>query len=111
MKSNVAATMEVPFHVNPLTWIWRTLEASHILRHSFLNFFKLAKIGIVQMLGSVEDEHTFSTLSFIKSKLKNRFNEYLHIVVGMYFQIFFTLNTFPYEHVLMIETNKNLGKV
>jgi hypothetical protein len=67
MRSNVA-TMEAPFHVNPLTWLWRTLEASHILRHSFPKFFKLAKIEIVQVLGLVEDEHTFFTLSFMKSK-------------------------------------------
>jgi len=59
--------------------------------------FKLAKIAIVQLLGLVEDEHTFSTLSFMKSKLKNHFNEHLHTVVGMYSQTFFTLNTFPYD--------------
>jgi hypothetical protein len=59
MKSNVVATMEAPFHVNPLTWLWKTLEASHILRHSFPKKFKLAKIAIVQMLGLMEDEHTF----------------------------------------------------
>jgi len=35
MKSNVVATMEVPFHVNPLIWFWRTLEASRILMHYF----------------------------------------------------------------------------
>jgi hypothetical protein len=62
MKSNVVATMEVPFHVNPLTWFWRTLEASCIMRHSFLEIFKLAEIIIVQVLGSMQDEHTFSTL-------------------------------------------------
>jgi hypothetical protein len=97
MKCNVVATMEVPFHINLLTWLWRTLEASRISRHSFPKFFKLAKIAIVQLLGLVEDEHTFSTLSFMKSKLRNHFNEHLHTVVGMYSQTFFTLNTFPYD--------------
>jgi hypothetical protein len=97
MKSNATTTMEAPFHINPLTWLWRTLEASHILRHSFPKKFKLAKIVIMQVLGSMEDEHTFSTLSFMKSKLRNHFNEHLPIVVGMYSQTFFTLNTFPYD--------------
>jgi hypothetical protein len=32
-KSNVAAIMEVLFHVNPLTWLYWTLKASCILRH------------------------------------------------------------------------------
>jgi hypothetical protein len=33
--------------------------------------FKLTKIAIMQMLGSVEDEQIFPILSFMKSKLKN----------------------------------------
>jgi hypothetical protein len=52
---------------------------------------------MVQVMGSVEDEQTFSTLSLMKSKLKNRLNEHLHMIVGMYSQTFFTLNTFPYD--------------
>jgi hypothetical protein len=43
------------------------------------------------MLGSMEDERTFSTLYFMKSKLINRFNEHLHVAVHMYSQTFFTL--------------------
>jgi len=97
MKSNAIATMEVPFHANPLTRLWRTLEASCILRHSFLEIFKLVKIAIVQMLGLVEDEWTFSTLYFIKSKLRYRFNEDLQMVVGMYSKKKFIINTFPYD--------------
>jgi hypothetical protein len=97
IQFNVATTMEAPFHVNPLTWLWWTLEASCILRHFFLEFFKLVEIAIVQMLGLMEDDQTFSTFSFMKSKLRNRFNEHLNIVVGMYFQTFYSLNTFPYD--------------
>jgi hypothetical protein len=40
----------------------------------------------MQMLGSMEDEWTFSTLSFMKSKLRNHLNEHLNNVVGMYYQ-------------------------
>jgi hypothetical protein len=77
MKSNATTLMEAPFHVNPLTWLWRMLEASRISRHSFPGFFKLVEIIIMQMLGLVEDEQTFSTLSFIKSKLRYCLNEHL----------------------------------
>jgi hypothetical protein len=101
MKSNVVATMEVPFYVNPLTQLWRTLKASHILRVfkilGFFGIFQLIEIAMTQVLGLVEDEQTFSTLYFMKSKLKNRPNEHLHTIVGMYSQTFFTLNTFPYD--------------
>jgi hypothetical protein len=43
------------------------------------------------MLGSMEDERTFSTLYFMKSKSINRLNEHLHVVVHIYFQTLFTL--------------------
>jgi len=84
MKSNVVAAMEAPFHINPLTQLWWTLEVFCILRHSFLKTFKLVKIATIQVLWLVEDEHTFSTFSFMKLKLKSCLNEHLHIVVGMY---------------------------
>jgi hypothetical protein len=77
--------MEAPFHVNRLIQFWHTLEASCILRHSFPEFFKLIEIATIQVLGSMEDERTFSTFFFMKSKLKNRLNKHLHIVGGMYF--------------------------
>jgi hypothetical protein len=77
--------MEAPFHLNPLTRLSQTLLASHILLHSFPKFLKLVKIVIVQVLGSMEDERTFSTFSFMKSKSREHFNEHLNIVVGMYF--------------------------
>jgi hypothetical protein len=77
MKSNVATIMEAPFHVNPLTWLRWTLEVSY-LSHSFQKKFKLAKIVIVQMLKLMEDEQTFSILSFMKSKLKNHHRTHAH---------------------------------
>jgi hypothetical protein len=52
------------------------------------------KFAVVQMLGLVEGEQTFSTFS-LKSKLRNCLNEYLNNVVGIYFQFFYSLNIFP----------------
>jgi hypothetical protein len=69
---------------------------SHI-QHFFLEFFKLVKVVVMQMLGSMEDEQTFSTFFFMKSKLRNCLNEHLNNVVGMYSQSFFSLNTLPYD--------------
>jgi hypothetical protein len=37
------------------------------------------------VLSSMEDERTFSTISFMKSKLREHFNEHLNTVVGMYY--------------------------
>jgi hypothetical protein len=94
MKSNAIVAKEAPFHINSLMQLWWTLEASHFLKAFIFKIFKLVEIVMVQVLGSAEDEQTFSTLSFMKSKLKIHFNEHLHTIVGMYSQTFYTLNTF-----------------
>jgi hypothetical protein len=60
-------------------------------------FVKLAEIAAVQVLGSVEDERTFSTLTFMKTKLQNRLDGHLPVVVGMYSQSHFNLDNFPYD--------------
>jgi hypothetical protein len=96
MKSNVVIAMEASFHVNPLTWLGCILEACCILWHSFVEFFKLVEITTMQVLGSVEDENLFHPF-FHKIKIEKHFNKHLHIIVGMYSQTFYTLNTFPYD--------------
>jgi hypothetical protein len=45
----------------------------------------------------MEDERTFSTLSFMKSKLKNRLISHLDLVICMFSQHFYTLENFPYD--------------
>lgn len=65
---------------------------------NFQEYVKLAKIAMVQVLGSVEDERTFSSLSFLKDKLRNRLdNSHLALVVGMHAQDVYTLEDFPYD--------------
>jgi hypothetical protein len=60
MKSNVATTMEAPFHVDHFSWFQHALEVSCILRHSWLEFFKLIEIATTQVFGSIEDKQPFS---------------------------------------------------
>jgi hypothetical protein len=49
------------------------------------------------VLRSMEDEWTFSTSYFMKSKLRNKLNEHFHVVVRMYSQTFFTFKNFMYN--------------
>jgi hypothetical protein len=58
-------------------------------------FSKLIKLAIIMVLGSVEDETTFSTFTFMKLKLRNQLTTHLNLVVRMYAQDFFTLQSFP----------------
>jgi len=58
----------------------------------------LAKVAIIQVLGSVEDERCFSSLTFLKNKLRNSLDTHFECVVGMYTQKIFSLETFPYNN-------------
>jgi len=95
---NSLAAMEPPFLVNPLTKLWRCLDANSALAKSFSQYVKLAKIAMIYVLGFVEDEHCFSSkLSFLKDKIRNRLNANLGVVVGMKAQQVYTIQNFPYE--------------
>jgi hypothetical protein len=84
-----------PQIVNPLTRLWNMINVSHLV-HTFTKYLKLAKIAMMHALVSVEDERCFNFISFLKSKMRNCLNPHLQLVVLMYAQLFFTLDTFPY---------------
>jgi hypothetical protein len=58
---------------------------------------KLAEIAVTYILGSVEDERYFSSVGFLKNKLRNPLDNNLEVVVGMFSQCVFTLEKFPYD--------------
>lgn len=101
--------MEPPFDHNPLTRIWRTLCANGPLAGRFPSYVKLAEIAVVMVLGSVEDERTFSSVKFLKSQLRNSLDAHLNLVVGMYSQKIFSLKNFPYEETYTQWYNKSDG--
>ncbi len=68
--------------------------------HYIPKYIKLAEIVIVQVIGSMEDEHTFNTISFMRSKLKNRLTSHLDLVIYMFSQHFYTLENFAYDVVI-----------
>jgi hypothetical protein len=45
----------------------------------------------------VEDERTFSTLTFMKSKIQNLLAGHLDTAIRMFAQDFFTKKTFPFQ--------------
>jgi hypothetical protein len=61
---------------------------------------KLAEIIVVQVLGSIEDECTFNTLSVMKIPLQNRLSMHLDLCTQFYSQQFFSLQIFPYEKAI-----------
>jgi len=97
MRANLAGAMQPPFVVHPLTALWRQLDVATCLTSEFFEFFKLVEMALVHVLGNVEDEYTFSTLNFLKSKLRNNLEDHLQLVVGMFSQRIFTLENFLYD--------------
>jgi hypothetical protein len=51
--------------------MWKMFTSNVILKDRIFEYFKLVEPTIVVFLGSVEDEHTFSIITFMKSKLRN----------------------------------------
>ena len=97
MKGNAHAAMQGDLPVNPLTRLWRRIEANGLLRNKLSEYLKIVELAVVTVLGSVEDERTFSTLSFMKNRLRNRLSTHLPLVVGMHAQEFYSLSDFPYD--------------
>jgi hypothetical protein len=63
-------------------------------------YVKLAKIGSVLVLGSVEDERCFFFLKFLKLCQRNRLGKHLLLVVRMFGQKYYSLENFPYKEAI-----------
>jgi hypothetical protein len=95
MTSNSQWAVENSFGFNPLSRRWQKLASNALLASKLSEFVKIAEVAVVTILGSVEDERTFSTLNYMKSKVRNNLDDHLDLVVRMYGQSFFDLKTFP----------------
>ncbi len=71
-----------------------------VMIHCIPKSIKLAEIVIVQVIGSMEDEHPINTISFMRSKLKNRLTSPLDLVICMFSLHFYTLENFAYDVVI-----------
>jgi hypothetical protein len=72
MKNQSRGCMLPPFTKNPFTQLWEIVGSSQVLTNMILEYLKLAQIGCTFVLGSVEDERTFSSLKFLKSQIEKQ---------------------------------------
>jgi hypothetical protein len=49
--------MAPAFDTNPLTKMWHLVTTFRVLVYSFPKYVKLVEMAMVQIMGSVEDEH------------------------------------------------------
>ncbi len=63
---------------------------------------KLVKIAMLQVLESIENERTFSNLSFMKNKLQNQLIIHVDLCVRMFSHNFFILSNFYYDEAIAL---------
>lgn len=97
MQEQVWKVMKRPIDVSSFTRLWRSVDANSYLWHALSEQLIVAKIAVVIVLGSVQDEHTFGTVSFMKNWLCNRLSTNLGLVVMFKSQRIFSLDTFSYD--------------
>jgi hypothetical protein len=81
MKSQAPKVMNELCDKNLVSKMWVTINNNTLLTKWLSEFLKLAKIVMVSILGFVEDECTFSMLTFMKNKLHNRLEPNLDTMV------------------------------
>jgi hypothetical protein len=69
MKNYASKAMVKLRDDNPLMKLWHQLATNNLLVVRIFEFMKLVELANVQIIRSVENERTFSTLNFMKSKL------------------------------------------
>ena len=76
--------MEEPWNRNPLTKLWQKILQNLLMVQCLSKFIKMAEIAVIAIIGSVEDDCTFSTFGFMKSKLHNCLDSHLDTTVKMF---------------------------
>lgn len=66
--------------------MWVHVISNAIVPSRLFEYVKLVEIAIVMVFGNVEDECTFSIMTFMKWKLYNQLTTNLDLVVCMYAQ-------------------------
>ncbi len=90
MKSQALKAMGEPFDKNRVIKMWVTINTNILLTKWLSEFLKLAKIVMVSIFGSMENECIFSMFAFMKDKLHNRLGLNLDTIFWMFPQEFYT---------------------
>jgi hypothetical protein len=81
----------VPLFEQQFKFFATIMQSNVILSNMIFEYTKFVELAIVFVLRNVDDKHTFSTINYMKSKLRNRLATNLDLVVRMHAQDVFTL--------------------
>ncbi len=68
----------------------------HIFDHQILEYINLIELLVMRVIGSIEDEWCFFTLTFMITKLRNWLTLLLELVIWTFNQKFFTMQNFSF---------------
>jgi hypothetical protein len=101
MKSNSKGAMEEPRDRNCLIKLWQKVSQNILMVQRLSEFIKVTRIVITTIFDSIEDERTFFTLGFMKSKFCNRLGNHLDTTMKMFSQPFYKQDNFSYYNAIM----------
>jgi len=88
---------------------WKEMEVGETCSSEISEFIHLAKLVLVMVPGSVEDERVFSTWGYIHDGVRNRLkSNHLNLCMRMYLQNWWSVEDFPYAEALEF-WHKNSG--
>ncbi|KAH7287328.1 hypothetical protein KP509_32G050200 [Ceratopteris richardii] len=90
-----------PSNPGAMTKLWKKLDISPFLKESMLEYFKVGNLCFTMILGSVEDECLWSSLTFIRNATRNRLNKNLDTCIRLFVSKS-DLETFPFKEVYAI---------
>ncbi|KAH7403976.1 hypothetical protein KP509_15G003200 [Ceratopteris richardii] len=90
-----------PSNPGAMTKLWKKLDISPFLKESMSEYFKVANLCLTMILGSVEDERLWSSLTFIRNATRYRLNKNLDTCLR-FFVSQSDLETFPFEEAYAI---------
>jgi hypothetical protein len=81
--------------------MWLIVRGFTVLILGISEYVKLVKHAMCQILGFVENECCFNTLSFMKGKFCDRLITHRDVCVRMSSQDFYNLESFPYTKAIV----------
>jgi hypothetical protein len=92
--------------LNLVSRLWKKFTSNVVLWACVFEFMTVVELVMVQIMGSIEDERIFLTLTLMKTRLWNRRCEHLDIVVHMFAQPFYMVDSFPFNDAIIAWTNE-----
>jgi hypothetical protein len=93
--------LEKPVEYGAITRLWTKLGESQYLQENMSEYFKLAYLCQTMILGSMEDERIFSSLLFLKSKLRNKLDKHMGTCLILYVTKY-DISNFPFDRALAL---------